>query len=36
MIDKPVAVVQYSNHPHAFREEDSTKNIAANAFYLKH
>lgn len=36
MLDKPIAVTQHSNLPHAYRDEDKAKNIAANAFYLKH
>ncbi len=36
MIDKPITVSQHNNHPHAFRDEDSSKNVAGKAFYLKH
>lgn len=36
MLDKPIAVTQHTNQPHAYREEDKSKNIAGNAFYLKH
>jgi len=36
MIDKPVQVNQYRNYPQVFRHEDSSKNLAASAFYLRH
>ena len=36
MIDKPITVSQHTNQPHAFRDENPSKNLSANAFYLKH
>jgi hypothetical protein len=34
MIDKPIRVTPCPNQHPCFREEDTSKNLSANAFYL--